>query len=57
MNKMSRTDIYLYAYSNGLSHAAAVDLSYELSPECETVAYSKVARRVAAILSDPSGKV
>lgn len=47
--KMSRSDILMYAIEAGLSYDQAEDLAYALSPECRTVAKSRVVREVAKL--------
>jgi hypothetical protein len=49
-NKMSRSDILMAGMEAGLSYADAEDLSYELSPECQTVAESRVRRAIEKML-------
>jgi len=44
--RMSRTDILVAAIQAGLSDETAEDIMYELSPECGTVAPTKVRRAI-----------
>lgn len=52
MNKMSRTDIMTAAMNAGISYEDAEVMAYTLSPECRTVAESKVIRAIRYYLGE-----
>jgi hypothetical protein len=52
MNKMSRTDIMTAAMNAGLTYEAAEDIAHDLSPECRTVAETKVIRAIRRALGE-----
>lgn len=57
MNKMSWTDIMIYAMNLGVSYEDAEAIADDLSPEHRTVAESKVMFTVTRFLSGRYGKV
>ncbi len=52
MNKMSRTDLLTAAMNAGIPYEDAEVMAYTLSPECRTVAESKVIRAIRYYLGE-----
>jgi hypothetical protein len=50
--RMSRTDILVSAIQAGLTDDQAEDIMYDLSPECQTVAPTKVRRAILKAIAD-----